>query len=262
MSAAQDEYNELFRDKARISSHPEDTNNDDAASFLDDASDEPSTPTAPAHPPVNNNNNNSRARYLVPSERQYSNTGPKGVIADAQNYRDAQRIRRTSKDTGRPSFATQRSSSHHQQQQTQPFFQPVPSRLAGKGTVDSDDEGGDDEENRFDENEELDDEFLDSWRQNRLRELQGTEGKQAARIGSSGREREAGRVRYGGLLPVDGEGYLEAVDGSGSVTVVVVFIYDDRVSFSLSLFSTLLDPSSYDFFWVGENWIGFCSSFG
>lgn len=210
MSAAQDEYNELFRDKSHRRNHPDD--DDDAASFLEDDSDEGSDNPTPNASTTNVSsytaNGSSRARYLIPSERQHSNTGPKGVIADAQSYRDAAREHKSS-------FSASRTSFQNQERNRQASYTPPVNDKNGRKPEDLDEDV---------ENEEPDNEFMAQWRQTRLKELGGTN------LGRSGKERRAEGTRFGGIIPVDGEGYLEAVDGSGSVTVVVVFIYDDLVS--------------------------------
>lgn len=216
MASAQDEYNELFRDKSHRTRHPDD-DDDDAASFLESDSDgdneaTPRTSDVENHPPPT-------SRYQIPSyDRSNSgttNTGPKGVIADARDHRDGKRSARTSVNASRTSFQSQVQGNGYTNGAPQ-----IPA------SVGEEHEGSDDGM----EDETLDDEYMDRWRMNRLKQLQGS------RVGSSGKERRAAQGRYGSIVPVDGEGYLEAVDGSGSVTVVVVYIYDDMVStFSSSL---------------------------
>jgi hypothetical protein len=39
------------------------------------------------------------------------------------------------------------------------------------------------------------------------------------------------RRLYGTMITVDGEGYLDAVDKSPPESVVIVYVYDDRVRF-------------------------------
>jgi len=187
-TAAQDEYNNLFRDKSRRTAHPE----DDAASFLDDNSDDDSgarTPTASSSPQPTGN-------YKIPTTRHQSNTGPKGVITDAQAYRDAAR--------SRPSMTASRTS-----------LQQLPEVETPHWNLQED----------IDEELE-DDDFMQEWRKQRLAAMSGA----SKVLGGRRRERSANRTHFGGIVPVDGPGFLEAVDGSGSVTVVVVFIWDDRVS--------------------------------
>ncbi|PNS19388.1 hypothetical protein CAC42_2565 [Sphaceloma murrayae] len=199
-TAAQDEFNNLFADKTRVSHHPSDSPQDrsDAASFLEDDSASDRTPAASISTTVTNN---ARAKYTVPTVRHQSNTGPKGVITDAQAYRAAAR-QRNSEGMSRASFQREREEGA---KVTQPYVTGLRETV-----VEDEDESGEDDED-----------FMESWRRERLRELQ----VKGVRMGSQeGNRRKRG---YGGLVPVDGSGYLEAVDGSGDA-VVVVYIWDDQ----------------------------------
>ncbi|CAO2655422.1 Nn.00g104860.m01.CDS01 [Neocucurbitaria sp. VM-36] len=186
-SAAQDEFNELLRDKDRESRHPEDRHDDsdlsdpESAGAADDyretidTDDELDIPT------------DMRANYYMPSLRSEANTGPKGVIADARAFEQAKKQARryTWKKNSAP---TQYSvTAYH------------------------DERGSSDEE---------DDSFLRGWRQDRLRELQNAGQRIRSRTNSPSR-----RI-YGGMPLVDGEGYLDAVEKTASGTVVVVFVFD------------------------------------
>jgi len=187
MTTAQDEYNEMFRDKSRRTHHPEDDNesipseNDDLLSAFDEPSALPNLPS----------------RDHVPRNKSYSNTGPKGVIADAQAFEAARRERNSS-----PKAATQNYA-----------YTPNVARLSLDGRSKGSQSGSD---------IESEDEFMAEWRQKRLNQL-SSNGRQASN--SIGQPRS--RATYGGLVTVDGEGFLDAVDRSPSNTVVVVFIYDD-----------------------------------
>lgn len=205
-TAAQDEYNELFRDKSKRNHHPSDSphDNSDAASFLHDDSEDEDERT------INTvTTNNARAKYTVPTQKHNSNTGVKGVITDAQAYRAAARSRR---DGSASRASMQREQREAQIASVQPYI------ASGLG-VDDGRIPSDEEEDELDG----DDQFMDQWRRNRLQQLQGGQ-----RIGSSSGGKDGRRQHFGGLVPVDGPGFLDAVDGSGSTTVVVVFIYDDR----------------------------------
>ena len=214
MSAATEEFNELMRDKARRSTHPDD-DQDDARSFLnlsDDDEDDDDTPAA-SHTDYDDDplprQSTSISRNTIPTTRYDANTGPKGVIADAQNFRDSRRSRRISlrSNSNLQTQLADRRASQQQQQQT--YSEKIAETSDGE----------------LDEEDEEDDDFMREWRQTRLRQMQ-----------SSGRERkghhsrgEKSRRLWGGLPTVDGSGYLDAVDRSPEDTVVVVFIYDDYV---------------------------------
>jgi Phosducin len=139
----------------------------------------------------------SPGRYYVPSLRFEANTGPKGVIADAQAFEHAKRSRRFS-------FARK-----HKTTSSTPISVPRTFRekdeYEEKSSADSEDEG-----------------FMARWRQGRLREMQTK---------AVGQRRASPSKRiYGSLVTVDAEGYLDAIEKVHRDTVVVVYIYDDMVS--------------------------------
>ena len=210
MSAAQDEFNELMRDKERRTQHPEDDESD-ARSFLnlsdEDDDDNDATPPAsqfdpdeaPSRPSTSN-------RPTIPLTRYEANTGPKGVIADAQHFRDSRRQHRVS---------VRSSSTLASQVQGGLSLHDSPQTSTNEKLQESDEE---------EEEDTLDDDFMQRWRSSRLREMQrgGRDSKMHSRRPS--------RRMWGSLATVDGEGYLDAVDKSPADTVVVVYIYDDCVS--------------------------------
>lgn len=205
MSAAQHEFDDLMRNKDRRTVHPED-DNDDARSFLN-LSDDESENTTPA---VSNASaaprpSTSLARSTIPTTRYEANTGPKGVIADAQHFRDSRRSHRNSIRSG---------STLPSQLQAQRASNPV---VLNEKITESDEEAEDDE---------ADDDFMHEWRQSRLKEMQSG----APREGKAYSRGKSKRL-WGGLATVDGMGYLDAVDNSPPDTVVVVYIYDDYVGF-------------------------------
>jgi hypothetical protein len=208
-TAAQDEFNELMRNKERRTAHPEDADSD-ARSFLnlsDDDNDR--TPPASNYDPDENlpRSSTSTARNIIPRTRYGANTGPKGVISDAQHFRDSQRNHRTSLRSligAQPPVVEEPPQRHWTQEPT------------SLEKLEEGDDGLDDDE--------ADEGFISKWRQGRLRELQN--GDYESGINKSGKNRRS----YGGLTTVDGEGYLDAVEKSGPQTVVIVYIYDDMVS--------------------------------
>lgn len=199
MSAAQEEFRELMRDKDRRGGHPED--DDDGRSFLN-LSDDEDPSGSPSHGPDGDDTprqSMSNARSTIPNKRYGANTGPKGVISDAQDFRDSRRSQRMSV---RNSFN-------------------IPSRSQTRSTDRAPVEKLEEETEDL---EEEDDDFMRKWRQSRIKELKS--GVRDSTMHRNGRSRRL----YGGLATVDGEGYLDAVDKSGPDTVVVVYIYDDYVS--------------------------------
>lgn len=143
-------------------------------------------------------------RYYIPSIRSAANTGPKGVIADAQAFHDAKKAMR-SKAASRAHLpeVLQVSGDEQLGQRPQTWL------------LDEDEEDGDDSG---------DEDFLIRWRQKRLRDMQSV----AVPKETKGRGEKSRDGRWGSLVAVDAGGFLDAVEKSGE-TVVVVFIYDERV---------------------------------
>lgn len=194
-NAAQEEFDELMRDKGREERHPEDRHNDSDLSEPEsegadkdryeivDTDDELELPA------------DMRSNYYMPSHiRSEANTGPKGVIADAQAFEQAKKQARR--------FTWKKSAAPQQQQQYN-----VTAYQGEPGSSDEENDGG----------------FMKQWRESRLRELQNAGQRIRSRTTSPSR-----RV-YGSLLAVDGEAYLDAIEKTPSDTVVVVFIYNDLV---------------------------------
>jgi hypothetical protein len=183
MTTAQDEFKELFRDKSRRTRHPEDDvdahssrSDDDLLSDLDEPSALP---------------NNLPSRDHVPRNKSYSNTGPKGVIADAQAFEAARRERSLPRKGATPEHSRTRE---------------VARKSGSRSGSDVESEDG----------------FMAEWRQKRLNQLTSN-GHQTSNSVAQPRS----RATYGAFVSVDGEGFLDAVDRSPANTVVVVFIYDD-----------------------------------
>ena len=227
-TTAQDEFNELMRDKSRQYGHPEDvTYHDDARSFLnlssdddDDDDDRAGTPTAiysgranggfrstsPSRPSLN------LSRSNIPTTRYMANTGPKGVISDAQNFQDSRRHHRMSLQnlTLTPAQALS--------------LQEAPT-FVSSGAFDGADDLAIDEW----QEDEPDDDFMEQWRQSRLAELQ--QRARDAKMWKKGYKAAGHRgIILGSLAPVDGAGYLDAVDNAPPGVTVLVYIYDDMVS--------------------------------
>lgn len=194
-TAAQQEFNELVRDKDQDTRHPEDRHNNSDHSDSDsdpkdyyeheDTDDELGIPKD-----MRTNNSN----YVLPSIRSEANTGPKGVIADAHAFDKARKQARRftwSKKTQPESYTV---TAYHDEKQ-----------------LSSDEEG--------------EESFMRQWREARLKELHDVGQRIRSRTTSPSR-----RV-YGGMPAVDGEGYLEAIEKVARDVVVVVFIYDDQVRY-------------------------------
>ena len=249
-TAAQDEFDALFADKGKLSAHPKDR--EDGADS-ENSQDEPnihhsrgrysSSTTAwhqnqnrrdpdlsdeddyfdstekydPASINIRNKNMaaTATATYTLPPLFSDANTGPKGVIADAQSYETAKKSHykrfsffRTPSDSRSPPPVTRRNRSTDGNR-----LGRNPEKAGGA----SSDEAS--------ASEEVHDEdgFLARWRQSRLRQLQERRNPPARQDRSKSRSKRV----WGTLTAVDGAGYLDAIDRVVADTVVVVLIADD-----------------------------------
>lgn len=225
-TGAQEEYDHMFRTHNARQNHPEDDDNSDTISITSsNASEneaslqESAYPSAPTH-------SYSRSRTYLPNQRSYNNTGPKGVIADAQAFKEAQHAHRASISANRDPY--------------NPAAQPYIENLSINDSAHEDDERIKELEASLLEEDEEDydgeqDEFMLQWRQSRLQELRGksviASNSAAERFGMG----RAAKLIYEGLTAVDGEGFLEVVDGSPRSATVVVFVWDDMVCVGLVL---------------------------
>lgn len=206
--SAQEEVDRLFNQKEKISSHPEDRDDDDESNS-EAEQDEKDTRggsggglrdrSEPHHHRNNSSSNMKTPSYHIPSTVYDANTGPKGVIADAQAYERARKrsFRKTLfSATGIDALSNYKSDEVKK-----------PSSSRGSSAAGSD--VGDDND---------DEEFMRKWRESRMQELQ--EGK---------RRVSPNKKTYGRVDVVDANGYLDAVERVTADTVVVVCIYDPEV---------------------------------
>lgn len=196
MSAAQDEVDKLFASKDHRTTHPE----DDARSDSDRSTGSDRENRSPAASPSAAEIRDGPA--TIPYRKAHGNTGPKGVIRDAQSYRSAQLKAASTVELSLDQVSIRDSGLGVQPATNSGLLRPGSSRRSDDG--DEDEEFGDD-----------DGSFMEQWRRSRLRQLQTSTTK--------GTPSPA-------VVPVDGDGYLDAVDRSGASTVVVVYIYDESVS--------------------------------
>ncbi|KAF2087973.1 thioredoxin-like protein [Saccharata proteae CBS 121410] len=211
-TAAQDEFNELFRDKNRISRHRDDSDSDDFdheadTESLNEKDDDVDSDYDDYDRAEDRINDAMRSKYYLPSNRSEANTGPKGVIADAQAFEQAKKSQR---------FSLFRGGSNGPMPKPRGFMEgrideKTPSRSAS---------------------DEDDDTFMSRWRESRLKQLQHTPKNMLNRSTSRSRTDSPSSRGYGKLMAVDADGYLETVDNSSPSTTVVVFIYDDRSEIS------------------------------
>ena len=206
-TAAQDEFNALAHRENRYTTHPDDADQSSDES-VEATSDHERVPSDSSD--ENQNATKARGRpaptdmYHIPRGTYFdANTGPKGVIADAKSFDQARKrtFRQTIQDalsngaTGTVFEKYRTNSSRNREKSSSPDLSA------------SDD----------------DDEFMREWRQTRIHEMQcGVQDNRNRRQSPSQR-------RYGRLMPVDANGYLDAVEKVASNTTVVVCIYDEDV---------------------------------
>ncbi|PGH02290.1 hypothetical protein GX51_04730 [Blastomyces parvus] len=196
MSSAQDEVDRLLNPKEKVSCHPEDRLASDNDSNLSPSDDEESlaylhsdTETDTSHTMISKSTG-----YHLPTTVFEANTGPKGVIADAQSYERAKKrsFRRTFMNVAGLDY-TSYSNSTKEEPDTRPAREASPPP-----------------------NETEDERFMRQWREARVLELQR---KNKRRVSPSKR-------RYGTVEVVNANGYLDAIEKVTPDTVVVVCIYN------------------------------------
>ncbi|KAL8914235.1 MAG: hypothetical protein Q9171_001106 [Xanthocarpia ochracea] len=201
-SAAQDEFDAMYNAQEKnLTSHPEDSH--------DSSSDNDSTTLHSSHeenhiPSPLPSTTLPSATYHIPSTTTFNaNTGPKGVIADARSF-----------DTARKRSFRQTLRAYSNGELSPPIFgkskKPAPTSSREKSP--SPDRSADDDE----------DDFMRTWRANRLNELTNMNHDVRTRRSSPSMR------KYGTLLAVDPNGYLDAVEKVHAETTVIVFIYDDQ----------------------------------
>ena len=211
---AQEEADRFFPQKEHQSSHPEDVLDHDGTSPNSSNS---FNQKNPADHCVNSEKDNdddedtlhsmttttTTATYRVPTTRFNANTGPKGVISDAQSFN------RAKKSTFRSTLAafTNGTFSHS----SQPRKRPDPNKETNLSDNSDSELGASDEED-----------FMRQWRENRLKEL-------ASRGSAAQRRLSPSKRVWGTLDDVDATGYLDAVERVPDDAVVVVCIYDPLV---------------------------------
>ncbi|PLB33151.1 phosducin family protein [Aspergillus candidus] len=188
MSSAQEEFNQLVSsNRDKFSSHPEDRN------VSDHESDDDSDKSIVSEPEDSNMAAGGPATYHVPRTVYDANTGPKGVIADAQAF---ERARKSSfRNTFRSKDHARGASKSSKDDATLLYNSNPP-----HGSASDDDE----------------DRFLRQWREERMQELQGR----------NGRRNSPWRKVYGSVDTVDAVGYLDAIEKVPSDAVVVVCLND------------------------------------
>ncbi|EAW13084.1 phosducin family protein [Aspergillus clavatus NRRL 1] len=211
--SAQDEFNRLVAsNQDKFSSHPEDrhTSDRDSHSASDDDDDNDHDHAHHSDSEDFDPTMGTRtATYKVPRTVYDANTGPKGVIADAQAFERARKrsFRRTLLGAAGIDYG------HH------------PKSVTDDATLlqhSSPTDGS--------ASEEDEEQFMREWRKSRMQELQS---RNLRRVSPRGK-------MYGSVETVDAVGYLDAIEKVASDTVVVVCVFDPESKVS-SLVEDCLD---------------------
>ncbi|GFF29221.1 phosducin-like protein [Aspergillus udagawae] len=213
--SAQDEFNSLVaNNQEKFSTHPEDRDNSDRDS--EPASDNDTNHDDHAHFSDSENFDDTAmgsrtTTYQVPRTKFDANTGPKGVIADAQAFERARKrsFRRTLLSATGMDYTHHRSNSKSVTDDVNLLQNSSP----------PDGSASEDEE-----------QFMRKWRESRMQELQNRNQRRAS----------PRRKMYGSVETVDAGGYLDAIEKVSSDTVVVVCVYDPESNVS-SLVEDCLD---------------------
>lgn len=158
----------------------------------------------------------TKTSYTVPSTTHYANTGPKGVIADAQNFH---RAKKSSFRNRLSTFAGNFAS-----------FKPPSNNVFG-GNNESKKDGNSSDHSDNTSEEDSDSDFMANWRAQRMQELTA----QGSGYNQAGRRVSPSRRTWGTLTEVDANGYLDAIEKVSADDIVVVMIYDPTSEQSASV---------------------------
>ena len=214
---AREEAERYFSHREHSSSHAEDRDRDSIHSS-DDQAEEYDTISDPGTDDDIAGNmatmTTRKTSYEIPTQTHFANTGPKGVIADAQSFARA-----------RQSTFRQRFASFANNLTSNGISAAVPTvtekkdkRKSTFGTSPKSTPSSGSDTNLALSDDEADSEFMQTWRANRLQEL-SAQSPPAYR-------RQPSYRNWGTFQEVDANGYLDAIEKVSGDTFVVVMIND------------------------------------
>ncbi|KIW85976.1 hypothetical protein Z517_01370 [Fonsecaea pedrosoi CBS 271.37] len=225
---AREEADRYFSHRDHLTSHPEDRDDkDDSDLDLDPepAFDNLSDPGTDDESAGNMATMiTTKTTYHLPSQAHYANTGPKGVIADAQSFARAKQSTFRQRLT---SFANNLTSNGKAAAIPTVTEKSDKRRTLISGSPKSTTSSNSDT-NLTLSDDEADSEFMKTWRANRLQEL----SSQSQSAYSAQRKHFPSQRTWGMFIEVDANGYLDAIEKVSNETVVVVMIYDPSSSAS------------------------------
>lgn len=223
---AQDEADRFFSERSAPSAHPEDRDNVSDHSLQEE--EKPRTrnirgsrrrSTSDSENEDSDNAHNmttttaTKTGYTVPSTTHYANTGPKGVIADAQNFH------RAKKSSFRKRLSTFTSGFAS--------FKPPTNVFASENKKEPS-TSSDHSDHALSEGES-ESEFMTNWRTQRMQELTSNGPNNYQRRVSPSRR------TWGSVQEVDANGYLDAIEKVSDDDIVVVMIYDPEDERSIAV---------------------------
>lgn len=224
---AQDEADRLFSARDLSATHPEDRDNVSDHSLQEDEKPQSRTIRSSRRRSTDSDNQDSdnahnmgmtttttKTNYTVPSTTHYANTGPKGVIADAQNFHRAKKSSfRNRLSTFTSGFAS---------------FRPPTTNFFGNENKKAPSNTSDHSDHALSE-EDSDSEFMQNWRAQRMQELSSNGPNNFQRRVSPSRR------TWGTLQEVDANGYLDAIEKVSDDDIVVVLIHDPASEQSIAV---------------------------
>ncbi|EXJ94205.1 hypothetical protein A1O1_02598 [Capronia coronata CBS 617.96] len=222
---AREEADRYFSSRDRTTSHPEDQNDRSSDSSehepkaaFDEYHSDPGTDDDEDSRDNMATMTTTRSTYHIPTQTHYANTGPKGVIADAQSFA---RAKQTTFRQRLVSFAGNLTSS----KSVPTLTEKAEKRKTISGSPKS---TSSDSDHLHLSDDEADSDFMQTWRASRLQEL----ASQSHTGMPPQRRQSPSRRTWGTFAQVDANGYLDAVEKVPDDTVVVVMIYDPSSSAS------------------------------
>lgn len=206
--SAREEADRFFSSREQSNSHPEDL---DRLSDQSDEEDEKTFKSSSREQDFDDDDDShnmatmtaTRTSYRIPTNVSHANTGPKGVIADAQSFA------RAKQSTFRSKLTDLANSFKPQPAVTEKNPSKAKSSSSASDLALSE--------------EDSDSEFMSTWRQTRIQELSQQQAQGMRRVSPS-------RRIWGVLSEVDANGYLDAIEKVSDEEVVVVMIYDSSSS--------------------------------
>jgi hypothetical protein len=226
---AREEADRYFSHRGHSTSHPEDRDRDSIHFSDDEAELQYDQHSDPGTDDDNTGDmatmTATRTTYTLPTQTHYANTGPKGVIADAQSFA---RAKQTTFRQRLASFANNLTSSNGKSAAVASVAEKKERRRTAFGTSPKSTASSDSEAHlTLSDEDEADSEFMRTWRANRLQELSSQS--------QSAYQRKPSQRSWGTFQDVDANGYLDAIEKVSDETYVVVMIYDPSSSQSAAV---------------------------